>query len=250
MQQAVVLKLVEDIRKDLPRVGVIKLHYMLESPLAEHSIKMGRDKLYDLLNYFGMLIRKKRRRNPITTDSGHPFYKYKNLIKDMLIDRPNLVWVSDITYIRLVQGFCYLNLVTDACSRKIVGYFLNKGLGSEGTVKALKMALAGCTRTKNAMLIHHSDRGLQYYCGEYTGLLNDNNVAISMTQNGDPYENALAERVNGILKDEFNLGSTFKSISEAQTILDMAIKNYNELRPHFSLKLLTPATVHTTLEKA
>ena len=250
MQQAVVLKLVEEIRKDLPRVGVIKLHYLLEGPLAEHGIKMGRDKLYDLLNYFGLLIRKKRRRNPITTDSGHPFYKYKNLIKDMVIDRPNLLWVSDITYIRLTQGFCYLNLVTDAFSRKIVGYFLDKSLGSEATVKALKMALEGCRRKKENMLIHHSDRGLQYCCREYTGLLNSHHIAISMTQNGDPYENAMAERVNGILKDEFNLGGTFKSISEVHVLLDKAIRNYNELRPRFSLNLLTPERVHKTFETA
>jgi len=246
MQQAVILKLVEEIRKKMPRIGVIKLYYLLQQPMAEHGIKMGRDKLYDLLNYFGLLIRKKRRRKPITTDSDHPFYKYKNLIKKMSINRPDMVWVSDITYIRLINGFCYLSLVTDAFSRKIVGYFLNKDLGSDGTIKALQMALSACMRKRSSMLIHHSDRGLQYCCREYIALLNHYNIGISMTQNGDPYENAIAERVNGILKDEFNLGNTFKSVQEVLLTLDEAIKNYNEQRPHFSLNLLTPTQVHQT----
>lgn len=246
MQQAIVLKLVEQIREKMPRLGVIKLYYLLQKPLEEHGIKMGRDKLYDLLNYYGLLIRKKRRRKPITTDSDHPFYKYKNLIKGMQINRPDLVWVSDITYIRLTHGFCYLSLITDAFSRRIVGYFLNKDLGREGTMNALRMALSGSTRKRSSMLIHHSDRGLQYCCGEYIALLNHHNIGISMTQNGDPYENAIAERVNGILKDEFNLANTFKSMQETQLLLDQAIKNYNEQRPHFSLNLLTPNQVHQT----
>ena len=231
----------------MPRLGVIKLYHLLQKPLAAHGIKMGRDKLYDLLNYYGLLIRKKRRRTPITTDSGHPFYKYRNMVKDLKIDHADHVWVSDITYIRLTHGFCYLSLVTDAFSRRIVGYYLNKDLGSQGTINALRMALSGSVRKKSSLLIHHSDRGLQYCCAEYVGLLTDHCIDISMTQNGDPYENALAERVNGILKDEFNLGNTFKSIQDAQLTLDEAIRNYNELRPHFSLNLLTPNEVYQTV---
>jgi|SRR6185369_5818992 len=244
MQQAIVLKLVEQIRLKMPRLGVIKLYYLLQKPLAEHSIKMGRDKLYDLLNYYGLLIRKKRRRTPITTDSGHPFYKYRNMIKDLEIDHVDQVWVSDITYIRLTHGFCYLSLVTDVYSRRIVGYYLNRDLGSAGTINALKMALSGSVRNRSCRLIHHSDRGLQYCCTEYVKLLTDHSIDISMTQNGDPYENAIAERVNGILKDEFNLGNTFKSIQEAQLVVNKAISNYNEIRPHFSLNLLTPNEVY------
>lgn len=250
MHQAIVLKLVEQIRAEMPRIGGIKLHHMLKERLVCHGIKMGRDKFYDLLNYYGLLIRKKRRRNPITTDSDHPFYKYQNLIKGLTISRPDMVWVSDITYIRLTQGFCYLSLVTDVYSRKIVGYFLNKDLGSDGTINALKMALSASGRAKDVELIHHSDRGLQYCCAQYIRLLNDHHIAISMTQNGDPYENAIAERVNGILKDEFNLGNTFKSIEEARQRLDHAIKNYNQQRPHFSLDLLTPQQVYQTILKA
>jgi putative transposase len=247
MQQAIVLKLVEDIRSKMPRIGVIKLYHMLRAPMSSHGIKMGRDKLFDLLNYFGMLIRKKRRRNPITTDSNHPFYKYKNLIKNLRIDHADMVWVSDITYIRLLNGFCYLSLVTDAYSRKIVGYFLNKDLGSAGTINALRMALGGYKRKKGVVLIHHSDRGLQYCCSEYISILAEHHIAISMTQNGDPYENAIAERVNGILKDEFTLGNTFRTIQDAQSILENAVKSYNEHRPHLSLKLLTPQQVYQTI---
>ena len=244
MQQEIILKLVEEIRSKMPRIGVIKLYHLLQRPMAQHGIKMGRDKLYDLMNYYGLLIRRKPRRRPITTDSNHPFFKYKNLIKEIQVHRPNLIWVSDITYIRLVSGFCYLSLVTDVFSRKIVGYFLNKDLGSYGTIKALKMAVTNCNRKPNDLLIHHSDRGLQYCCAEYIALLSHHRISISMTQNGDPYENAIAERVNGILKEEFNLGNTFKSMQEAQATLDHAIENYNDQRPHFSLNLLTPKQVY------
>ena len=244
MQQAIVLKLVEEIRVDMERVGTIKLHDMLKEPMRQHGIKMGRDKLYDLLSYYGLLIRRKRRRAPLTTDSDHPFFKYKNLVKGLGITYVNQVWVSDITYIRLASGFCYLSLVTDVFSRRIVGYFLNKDLASEGTINALKMALYNCPRKRDQMLIHHSDRGLQYCCHQYTRLLNHHNIAISMTQNGDPYENAIAERVNGILKQEFGLCSTFKSLNEAQVAVDHAVKFYNEKRPHFSLALKTPLQVY------
>jgi len=248
MHQVIVLKLVEEIRADMPRLGTIKLYHMLQGSLKQHDIKIGRDKLYDLLNYYGLLIRRKRRRKPLTTDSDHPFFKYKNLIKNLLIKYPNHVWVCDITYIRLLNGFCYLSLVTDAFSRRILGYYLNKDLASEGTINALRMAILNCPRKRSQMLIHHSDRGLQYCCREYIELLNHHNIAISMTQNGDPYENAIAERVNGILKEEFGLFNAFKSLADAQIAVDHAVKFYNEKRPHFSLNLQTPLQVHKKAE--
>lgn len=248
MEQAIILKLVQEIRMNMPRIGTIKLYHLLQQSMKEHEIKMGRDKLYDLLGHFGLLIRRKRRRKPLTTDSDHPFFKYKNLIKGLQIIRPNQVWVCDITYVRLSNGFCYLSLVTDAFSRRIVGYRLKADLASEGTIYALRMAITGCTRKRSDMLIHHSDRGLQYCCREYIELLNHHNIGISMTQNGDPYENAMAERVNGILKDEFGLCGTFKSLQEAQVAVDHAIRFYNDKRPHFALKLKTPAQVHAALE--
>lgn len=248
MHHAIVLKLVEEIRADMPRLGTIKLYHMIQDSMQQHGIKMGRDKLYELLNCYGLLIRRKRRRKPITTDSDHPFFKYKNLIKNVQITYANQVWVSDITYIRLLNGFCYLSLVTDAFSRRIVGYFLNKDLASQGTINALRMALSNCPRKRSERLIHHSDRGLQYCCREYIELLSHNNIAISMTQNGDPYENALAERVNGILKEEFGLFNAFKSIADAQAAVDHAIWFYNEKRPHFSLNLQTPAEVYQSVK--
>jgi transposase InsO family protein len=244
LEQAIVLKQVETIRNKMPRIGTIKLYDMLQPCLREHRIKMGRDKLYDLLSCHGLLIRRKRRRKPITTDSNHPFYRYENLVRYVQVTRPNQVWVSDITYIRLTSGFCYLNLVTDACSRKIVGYCLYKDLSSEGTLSALQMALQQNPRRREEQLIHHSDRGIQYCCGGYTALLRKHHIAISMTQNGDPYENALAERVNGILKQEFNLNNTYPSLQSAQQTVDQSIKYYNELRPHLSLQLRTPLQVH------
>ncbi|MBD0332438.1 MAG: IS3 family transposase [Chitinophagaceae bacterium] len=250
MQHTIALELVEEIRANMPRLGTIKLYHMLQESMRQHGIKMGRDKLYDLLNYYGLLIRRKRRRKPLTTDSDHPFFKYKNLIKNLQITYPNQVWVGDITYIRLINGYCYLSWITDAFSRRIVGYFLNKDLASEGTINALRMAIFNCPRKRSEKLIHHSDRGLQYCCREYIQLLNHHNIAISMTQNGDPYENAIAERVNGILKEEFGLFSAFKSLMDAQAAVDHAVRFYNEKRPHFSLNLQTPLQVHQATEIA
>ena len=244
MARAIVLKEVEHIRQKIPGVGVVKLHYMLQQTMQVHHIKMGRDKLYDLLGFYGLLIRRKRRRKPITTDSDHPFYKYPNLIGGLQISSPNQVWVSDITYLRVNAGFCYLSLITDAYSRKIVGYHLAPDLKSDGPVAALHMALKAHRTERTSMLIHHSDRGLQYCCSQYTALLRKYHIAISMTQNGDPYENALAERINQTLKYDFNLKNNFKSIEELTLRVDDAIRYYNGLRPHLSLDLSTPNHVH------
>lgn len=244
MQGAIVLQLVEEIRTELPGIGTKKLHHLLQHPLQQHHIKIGRDKLFDLLADHGMLIRRKKRRKPITTNSSHPFFKYSNLVKGLVLTRANQVWVSDITYIHIADGYGYLSLITDAFSRKILGYHLHDDLSSEGAVKALQMALCNCDRNTRDDLIHHSDRGIQYCCYEYTGILKQHFVGISMTQNGDPYENALAERINGILKTEFNLHITYRSLQHASDAVAKAIKNYNELRPHLSLQLQTPQSVH------
>lgn len=248
MEDAIVLKLVQEIRNELPNLGTRKLYHMLQPKLEEHRIKMGRDALYDLLAGHGLLIRRKRRRKPLTTDSRHPYYKYSNLVQFITLFRINQVWVSDITYIRVVNGFAYLSLITDAYSRKVLGYHLQNNLSSDGAIKALKMALENSGREKNtAGLIHHSDRGAQYCCYEYTGILKENFIAISMTKNGDPYENALAERINGILKTEFNLDNICQSFDQASVAVSKAVKNYNELRPHMSLQLQTPNSVHENL---
>jgi transposase InsO family protein len=245
IQSAILLAHVRDVRKDIPRIGTRKLHYLLQPVLQQHKIQVGRDKFFDLLAMHSMLVRRRKRRKAITTNSDHPFYKYPNLIKDIDPVRPEHIWVSDITYLRLINGFAYLSLVTDAYSRKIVGYCLYPTLERKGPVKAAKMALANRHRNKNQPLIHHSDRGLQYCCADYISLMEQHNISISMTEKGDPYENAIAERMNGILKHQFDLNSTFRNFTEANMAVDKAITAYNNLYPHGSCDYLTPQQAHT-----
>jgi putative transposase len=241
LEEIIVLKLVAEIRAEMPRIGTKKIHYMLCEKLEEHCIKMGRDRLYTLLGEHGYLLRY-RRRKPYTTDSNHPYYKYPNLIKDLVLYRANQLWVSDITYIRLISKFAYLSIITDAYSRKIVGYSLFPTLHSEGVIDAFNMT--NIRRLGFLNLIHHSDRGVQYCSASYVELLTLNKIKISMTENGDPYENAIAERVNGILKTEFALCKTFQNFDEAKQAVDEAIRKYNELRPHASCDYMTPAVAH------
>ncbi len=241
LQDALVLKLVAEIRQDLPRIGADKLHFMLRSAFAEHSIKMGRDALYALLGRHGMLIRFRRRR-PYTTNSNHIYNKYPNLIRGLVPTRAGQLWVSDITYLRHPGRFSYLSLVTDAYSHKIVGYKLHPTLHSEGAVDALVMASADPKKTEG--LIHHSDRGVQYCCNEYVQMITHLRIKLSMTENGDPYENAIAERVNGILKHEFGLRETFASFEAAQKAVDEAVRKYNSQRIHDSCNRLTPDAAH------
>ncbi len=243
MADALVIGLVKEIRKDLPRCGTAKLHFMLSEKLSQHQIKLGRDALYHLLRNHGYLIRRRRRR-PYTTDSTHPWHKYPNLIRDMVVDRPNQLWVSDITYISIGMAFGYLSIVTDAYSRKIVGYRLHPNLNREGPMEALLQAQR--QRKSDQSLIHHSDRGSQYCCGDYVKMLEGFHIRISMTENGDPYENALAERINGILKTEFNLRQTFNSFDQATEQVHQAIHHYNNTRPHASVNYLTPQQAHQT----
>lgn len=240
-QETFILKLVEEIRQEMPRLGTQKIHYMLEGRFKEHGIKLGRDKFYDLLAAHGYLLRY-RRRKPYTTDSRHRFKKYPNLIRDMLLTESGQLWVSDITYIRSGHGFSYLSLITDAYSRKIVGYALWPTLESQGAIHALEMALKNNKRSKK--LIHHSDRGVQYCCNDYVQCIEKASIKLSMTEKGDPYENAIAERVNGILKAEFRLSDHFNGLAQAQQAVDKAIEMYNTRRPHASCDYLTPAKAH------
>jgi transposase InsO family protein len=203
LKDDLIIQLVYEIRQSLPRVGTRKLHYMINQKLAEHNTDVGRDYLFDLLASYKLLIRN-RKRKAITTNSNHWMLKYSNLVKDLQLCRPEQLWVSDITYIRLINGFLYLSLITDAYSHKIMGYNPRKDLSAEGCLQALEMALLN-REYLSQPLIHHSDRGSQYCCKAYVDLLSEHNIAISMTDNGDPYENAIAERLNGILKTEFSL---------------------------------------------
>jgi transposase InsO family protein len=214
---------------------------MLKEKLKDHSIKLGRDGLYTLLGAYGMLIRS-RSRKPYTTNSNHHYRKYPNLIRDMEITQAGQLWVSDITYIRHVSGFCYLSIITDAYSHKIVGYKLHPTLHSEGCIDALMMAAKDVKRTTS--LIHHSDRGIQYCCSEYVKSIGLLGIKLSMTEKGDPYENAIAERINGILKHEHGLRATFANYAEALQQTHNAIGIYNNLRIHDSCDRLTPVMAH------
>lgn len=242
LKDEIVLQLVSEIRVSLPRIGTRKLCHLLNPKLQEHQIYLGRDYLFDLLAKNKLLI-KSRKRKVITTQSHHWMRKYSNLIRQLELVRPEQLWVSDITYIRLTNGFAYLSIITDAYSRKIVGYNLRKDLSGEGCVRALQMALA-VRATPWKPLIHHSDRGVQYCSGNYVQNLIENDIAISMTENGDPYENALAERVNGILKTEFNLYSSQSGFEETCRHVQQSIEAYNQLRPHASCDYLTPNMAH------
>ncbi len=213
---------------------------VMEDFMQNHGLGMGRDAFFDLLRENGLLIRK-RRRKPQTTDSRHWLKKHPNLVEEFIPTGPNQLWVSDITYIKVGNQFVYLSLITDAYSRKIVGFYLSEGLTAEGCIKALKMALK--TLPENHRLIHHSDRGVQYCSTVYVNLLIKNNIRISMTQTGDPLDNALAERVNGILKDEL-MEEKYLSYAFAQQQVAIAISVYNHHRPHSSVDMLTPAEAH------
>jgi putative transposase len=242
LKEELILQLIHEIRQSLPKIGTRKLHYMVNQKLSEHRLEAGRDYLFDLLAKHKLLIRNRRRRI-ITTDSRHWMRKYSNLITELQILNPEQLWVSDITYIRLINGFVYLSLITDAYSHKVVGYSLRKDLSAEGCLNALQMALIN-RKYFHQQLIHHSDRGCQYCCKEYVDLLNENNIAISMTNNGDPYENAIAERINGIIKSEFNLYSSQFGFEETSRVIEKTIAAYNQLRPHASCDYLTPDQAH------
>ena len=238
-----VLKLVKEIRQQQPRIGTRKLYHMLYPQLKVHHIKLGRDALFDLLSRHGMLIRSRRRRAG-TTNSNHSMKVYPNLIKELDIDASNRVWVSDITYIRTEKGFVYLFLITDAYSKKIVGYCVGSTLGAIHAKYALKTALKHEKVTKG--LIHHSDRGIQYCSKVYVKVLRKNNIAISMTKAGAPEENAIAERINGILKQELLKDIKLYSLTHAREQIDQAIAIYNTKRPHSSCSMLTPEKAHAS----
>jgi len=220
---------------------VRKLKKSLYEEFTKANLTVGRDTLFNVLRKYRMLtLRKKYRMR--TTNSHHRFYKYGNIIKGIEINRPNQVWASDITYIRTVKGFCYLALITDMYSRKIVGYDLSDSLELNGCVRALNKAIYQAKNING--LIHHSDRGIQYCSNVYTQILKRKKIDISMTEENHCYENAMAECVNGILKDEFYLDQTFANVAHAKRAAKNAIKLYNEIRLHLSLDFKTPNMVY------
>jgi len=241
LQYGILIDEVLEIRKSQKRLGCRKLIHKLNPFMAQHQIVIGRDAFFDLLSECNLLVRKRKRRKPITTFSDHWMRKYPNLIEGFYPTAPNQLWVSDITYIVVGNGFAYLSLITDAYSRKIVGFYLSKDLSAQGCIRALEMALDN--NPVLGRLIHHSDRGSQYCCSDYVKILNANFIKISMTQNGDPRENAIAERVNGILKDEL-LAKSHLNYEEAVRNVSIAISIYNHQRPHGSIDYLTPIEAH------
>jgi transposase InsO family protein len=241
VSEQVVLDLVLEIRRQMPRLGGKKLYHLLQADLEKIG-KIGRDKFFSILRKHGLLVERKKSFTQ-TTDSYHRFHKYDNLLKNSEITAPNQCYVADITYIRTEGKFVYLFLLTDYFSRKIVGWSLSRSLSIEGGLEALQMALKA-RGNQDFALLHHSDRGVQYCSNDYVRLLRKYHSQISMTEENHCYENALAERVNGILKDEFYLGSTFKDFEQAHKSVRQAIKTYNELRPHWALGLKVPAEVH------
>jgi putative transposase len=235
------LGLVQPVRQLMPRLGGRKMYFMLQQALAEKAIKIGRDRFFDWLREQDLLVKRKRW-YVHTTQSNHRFWVHENLTEELTVSKPNQLWVSDITYLRTRKGFCYLALITDAYSRKIVGYDVSDSLELEGCRRALKHAMQ--TASNLSQLVHHSDRGIQYCSHQYTDLLRQSGVRISMASKGNCYQNALAERVNGILKDEFNLDTSFKNKFQAIAAVHQSIYIYNQHRPHWSIGLLTPNERH------
>jgi len=240
--ERIVLELLLQLRREIPVLSTKVIYHMIKPTLLKHGITIGRDALHELRRQHGLLYRR-RRRYIRTTDSHHRFHKYPNKIKNLEVTHIEQVWLSDITYIRQTDGFSFLSLVTDAYSHKVVGYCLHPTLAALGPLQSLRMAIANLTKPPDE-LIHHSDRGIQYCCDDYTEELQLYWIDSSMTDNGDPYENAIAERLNGILKKNFGLGKVFKDFEEAQSAVDRAIDAYNNLRPHQSVSMLTPAVAH------
>lgn len=241
IDEALILELVQRERRMQPRLGGRKLLHMLQTDMDEANVKVGRDRFFELLAEYDLLVPPKSGA-PHTTNSRHSLPVFHNLLAGMVLDSPNQAWVSDLTYIRTDQGFVYAALITDAYSRKIVGFHIGDNLESEGCQQALAVALSDLPPGLHP--VHHSDRGCQYCCHEYVHRLQARGLPISMTESLHCYENALAERVNGILKQEYHLDQTFRTKAQAKAAFEQAVWLYNHRRPHLSLNYRFPADVH------
>jgi putative transposase len=234
--------LVRSERQLQPRLGVRKLRVLLRAALAEAGVQLGRDRFFEVLRGQDLLLAPRRSENPCTTQSYHTLPVFKNLIKGHGASRPNEVWVGDLTYLRTEEGFLYLSLLTDQVSRHIVGYHCGDTLEVTGCLAALEMALQQLPA--GARPIHHSDRGSQYCCHEYVNRSVDGGLTMSMTETDHCAENALAERMNGILKGEYGLDQRFKTKAQARQAAEQAIRLYGTRRPHSALGYRFPAQVH------
>ena len=242
--EPLIVEEVQKYRKDNPGLGCAKLYLIIKKLFEETGSMPGRDAFIELLRRNGLMVRLKRRRRYRTTDSNHHYRKYPNLIEDVVPSHPNEIWVSDITYVETGEGVCYLSLITDAYSHKIVGWAVGPTLETKYPLEALRMALSTIDIDISSRLIHHSDRGCQYCSNEYVSELNKYGVSISMTQSGDPLENAIAERANGILKVEWLYKMTIATRDECRSVLERIIRFYNTERPHMSVGMQTPESVH------
>lgn len=242
VDEGLILELVRAERELQPRLGTRKLRVLLAGPLAAAAVAIGRDRLFALLRAEHLLVARLPKEYPRTTHSYHCLPVFANLIRTRVLRQPNEVWVSDLTYLRTREGFLYLALLTDKYSRKIVGYHCGDTLEATGCLQALAMALAELPAGDRP--IHHSDRGSQYCCHEYVNRLSDHGLKVSMTEQDHCAENALAERMNGILKSEYGLGMEAPSKAVARRLVTQAVELYNTRRPHTALNLRTPAAVH------
>ena len=234
----------KDYRTDNPGLGCVKLYIIIKRFFEETGCMPGRDAFIELLRKNGLMVQIKRRRRYKTTDSSHHYHKYDNLIKGVVPMRANEIWVSDITYIETEKGVCYLSLITDAYSRKIVGWAVGPTLETIYPLQALEMALSSIDDETAAQLTHHSDRGCQYCSAAYVKKLKDKKISISMTQSGDPLENAIAERANGIIKTEWIYKMNIKDFEQCRDELERIVLFYNTQRPHMSVGNQTPEQVH------
>jgi transposase InsO family protein len=246
-QHHIIVDRVREIRENHPRLGTRKPFGMLHPFFKGHQIKMGRDALFNLL-YINHLLVRKRKRKISTANPYHRFRKYPNLIREFIPTAINQLWVSDITYWKIGEKYVYISFITDVYPHKIVGYYVARTLETIESIQALKMALDGLN-LKPKQLIRHSDRGIQYCSDSYVNLLQDYNVKISMTENGDPLENAIAERINGTIKEEYLHNYQVNNLKEAKTLLKAVVDLYNNERPHMSISNLTPNQVHQSKEK-
>ena len=238
-----VLSIVATYRSDMPLIGGLKLYHLTHYVLKD-ALGMGRDKFLNLLHRYKLIIPPRKTHH--TTNSNHVYFKYPNLVKELVVTHVNQLWVCDITYIYTTDDkFCYLHLVTDAFSRMIIGYVLSPTLEAKYTIDALEQAINHAGSGNLCGTIHHSDRGVQYCCDEYVTRLKDHHIRISMTEDSNPTDNGMAERVNGIIKNEFlDPKPTPKNLAEALQLIGNAVNTYNTLRPHLSLDMRTPAQVY------
>ena len=242
--EPLIVEKAKDYRKDNPGLGCAKLYLIIKQLFDSTGCMPGRDAFIELLRQNGLMVQIKRRRHYKTTDSSHHYHKYENLIKEIVPSRPNEIWVSDITYVETEEGVCYLSLITDAYSHMIVGWAVGPTLETVYPLEALRMALSTIDDETASMLIHHSDRGCQYCSQAYVQELKKHNVSISMTQSGDPLENAVAERANGILKTEWLYKMTIPTREKCRQELERIILFYNTERPHMSIGMQTPVVAH------